>query len=395
MSDKLKILAIHTQGGGVGYYRHFLPMDALKRAGHNVMCLKGDTDFFNDLAGLLGKPVDEWLYHYAADYDVVHMGYTTTIAHVATAAAIRNMALEKYDKELPIIVDIDDDPFNVPSYNTAYKNYTRTAQARRALLMHLRSADACTISTPQIEGVLKTESRNFSVLPNYCNPGDWTHYPHDPRRSDDKAVRLMFCGGYGHLGDLAQVEQPLTQLMGEMDGKEGRPLLRLFFLGCTPPWAAQWMPNSTDPHANRAFYIQPCHYSVYWQAIKWLNPDILIAPVEMNQFNESKSLIKAYDAVIGGSAFVCTDWATYGEVPTEGCWKVRGDVQWYETLKALALDPAMRAKKAANLKQWVFDTRNINNYTYKWEEVYQQALSRPVIKDISDIIRPRIIREVQ
>jgi hypothetical protein len=67
-------------------------------------------------------------------------------------------------------------------------------------------------------------------------------------------------------------------------------------------------------------------------------------------------------------------------------------VQWQETLEGLIENPDIREKRAKALREWVLDERQIKDHIMEWIDVYEQAMKRPVIKELSDIIRPRIIR---
>jgi glycosyltransferase involved in cell wall biosynthesis len=388
----MKILNIHTQGGAIGYYRHWMPAKAMKDAGFDVTYYRGELDFFHDVKRLTGTNPEDWLFKHGGEYDIVHMGYSNVQQHATLAVALRNHALVNYEKELPIITDIDDDPINVPSYNTAFRSYTGQSDRRKNLLIQLRASDAITCTTPTIPEVLRDEGRNFSVLPNFCEPNDWDHFPVRPERDDDNAVYIAYAGGPAHLGDLEQLSEVGPRLTAKYDGKEGRPLLRWIFVGFAPPWAEDMYPDKKDPRNNRAFFVQPCQLETFHRSLRWLSPDIMIAPVEQNVFNESKSLLKAYDAVTANAAFVCQDWATYEDVPESAAFKVRGDVQWQETLEGLIENPDIREKRAKALREWVLDERQIKDHIMEWIDVYEQAMKRPVIKELSDIIRPRIIR---
>ena len=393
-NNKLNILMAHTQGGGVGYYRFWLPAKALRDLGHDVTYFTGEFDFYHDIHNNTGLEPAQWIeQQYKSDqrYDIFHNGYSTVIGHVKFAATLRNYAQQAFDSDLHVLVDIDDDPYSVPSYNPSFNKYRRTSDEKKNLLIHLRTSDAVSVTMPPLVSIIKQDAPATYLLPNYCEPLDWDHFPRDPQRDDDKSIRIMYCGGVGHYGDLATIKEVIERVMAKYDGKE-RPMVRLFWLGCTPDWTLPYMLDKVNPLANRAFYIQPCHINTYWRAIRWISPDILIAPVECNEFNKSKSDIKAYDAVIGNSAFLCTDWDTYDQLPQGTCFKARGDVQWQCTLEALIEDKSLRQQSASKLREFVFDTRQIKHHIYKWVDVYRDLISRPPKSTLDDMVRPVIYR---
>lgn len=391
MSKKPSILFIHTLGGGIGYYRMHTPARALHRAGYPVTYNLDELSFFNGLKEM-GLDIAQWLQDEGSKHDIIHMGYSTMLEQVTTInGALRNYILQEHKREVPVVVDMDDDPHSVPSYNTAYKAFHRTAGEKKNLLIHLHTADALTTTRETCKKALWRDSKHTYVLPNCTWPGDWQHLPRDPRRHDDKSVRLMFAGGHGHYGDLLVVKDAVTTLMEKYNGKGGRPMLRLFFLGCTPDWVEGWFKDTKNAHRNRCFYFHPAPISTYFKALRWVQPDIMIAPVEENTFNESKTEVKAIDCGVAGGALVCSDWATYDSVPQEVCLKASSPAQWKASLEYLIEDKGARANLASNLTEWVLAERDIDKYIHLWGDAYADVCSRPIIKDLGDTVRPRII----
>jgi len=387
----VKVLMMHMQGSGIGYYRHTVPARALANAGTEAYYTAGMSNFFLDMKDA-GENVDQWLMDHAAEYDVIHAGYTTNQAQNTMLVAIREMVYKTTGYEIPLIIDIDDDLYNVPTYNTSYKAYTPAKETRQTAIVGLRAADAVTVSTPKLADLVKHDARRVGVLPNYADPKDWPTVIRDPRRSEDKSIRLMFAGGQSHLGDLSEKEDTIHAIMEHYDGTGGKPMVRLFFLGCMPPWVKRYMSDKTDPRKNRCFFIHPHEVSVYHKALCWIQPDILWAPVAHNTFNESKSLIKSYDAAMSGAAFICDDWPTYADVPKDCAVKVFSPYEWKEGLSALIEDPTLRHKLHSRLHQWVLDERTIDSQISKWTDFYEEVLAGDKVRQISDVVRPRIIR---
>jgi hypothetical protein len=176
------------------------------------------------------------------------------------------------------------------------------------------------------------------------------------------------------------------------DGTDGKPMLRLIFMGCIPDWAGRWMLSSSDPAANRAFGILGCfNVATYRATLRWLAPDIFFSPVQANEFNKSKSHIKAFDAAEAGAAFLCTDWPTYGDVPTSAAIKVSNTTtQWREAIGALVEDAALRTRLNTRLKEWVADTQLIDTHIHRWVDFYTAVREGGIVQSIEDVVRPRV-----
>ena len=364
---------LNTQGRAVADYRTWTPARALERAGHDVWWHENDETTWG--CRTLGE-LQQFFAEKAAWADVLHMGFSTSLEVIRLAVTARNYAAKVYGKSLPLIVDCDDDLLNVPSYNTAFKNYVATKEAKRAALWNFRCADALTVSTPPLVPLYAPYNKNITALPNCIHPPEWADLPRNPRRADSADVRIAFAGGIGRKGDLDMIQGAIENVMRQ------RPQVRLLFMGMMPDWVyEQWACNAIDPYANRAFFIGDTDVRTYRDTMAWLAPDIFIAPVLPNLFNAAKSNLKAMEAPLLGAVPVCSDWETYSNVPTDAAFKCSTEYEWRETLLALIDDPALRAKKVAAGLQWVNDCCTIDSKVHLWYNCFEAALSRPVIGD--------------
>ncbi len=366
----MRVMSIYFQGGGVQYHRALIPNAALERNGVEIVQLDREKDL-DDY-----KAFEKFLLKHVKGCDVIHAGYTTDQDHIRLLLSARNYA------DIPLITDIDDDIYNVPSYNLAYKHYHGGAQERRMARMQLRVSDGVSASTAPLVSVLENDSTICTQLPNCVEPSDWD-YP--PRHETDDGVRVLFVGNVGRYGDLIEVKDAVHKLLREC------PNVRMFFMGCVPDWAVEWMSDSRNASANRCFSIRYCDVKHYQAILRNVNPDIIINPVQMNIFNKSKSHIKAFDAAMTNAAFVCTDWPTHDEIPSDCAIKLdNSTTQWETALVELARDASLRERLATRLKTWVCDTQTIDKHVHKWVELYERAIAKGPITDLSEIVRPGI-----
>lgn len=375
----MKILMLTTQNVGIAWWRFQLPARALRRAGHEVTVFE-EADYrrvaeeYGHLWGYLDQCCD--------DYDIIHSGYSTVEEHVQVLCAIRNKEGKHF------LTDIDDDLNSVPTYNPGFKTFGPASPERKVALLQLRVSDAVTFSTEPLKTSLSPIVQRSFVLPNLVDPDTWD-YPVDPKRAEDKTIRILLAGGQGRYGDWQHLKEPLEHLVGKYDGKEGRPKVHLFFMGCTPDWVAPWLSDPKNPHQNRATYIRPtASVPLFQRALRWIAPDIYLSPLEPNTFNRSKSNLKAMEAALCGASFVCTDWETYQDVPSGAALKVENTyTQWYESLSALVEDEGLRKSMNQKGLEWTMDTMVIDKYIDRWVDAYSNVLSRPPINRLEDIRR--------
>lgn len=366
----LRILFLHKQGGGVGDYRIWTPARALRRRGHDVWFCTDRND------ALAERDWQTFLAEKAAWADLVVAGQTTDVEAVAQLAMMRNYAAKALGKSLPVICDADDDVLHVPPYNTSFKGYTPGGIYRKAALWHFRNSDALTVTTSALAKAYAPYNRHIAILPNCVEPETWDSLPVDPRRASSGDIRICFAGGIGRLEDLNVVRDALEIVMRQ------RPQVRLYFMAMIPDWAAeQWMPSATDPSANRAFFIMPSDVNLYKRVMRWIAPDIFLAPVVENAFNRSKSAIKFYEGAMMSAAVVASDWETYAEVPDAAILRASTTYEWKESLLALVDDADLRARKVAAAREWVLAERSIDSKIALWEAFYREVTGLPVIDD--------------
>src|ERR1700761_7868690 len=129
---------------GAGYYRMRLPMDELERRGHAV-------EYRGTLVWRRGKrPAN----HVLVAQRISNEG--PTVEWQRAAADVRR------------VLEIDDDLLNVDPSSAQVRSFYGP-ESRARLLANIRSADAVTVSTPFLAGVVHGEygfTRRVHVLPN-------------------------------------------------------------------------------------------------------------------------------------------------------------------------------------------------------------------------------------
>lgn len=387
--SKIRVLHLPINSGGVAYYRHHLPVIALAANGKVEVVTtpsRGAKTWFEDVKG-----AEEWLLKAVEGVDIIHMGWSNRVGHLEMAVAMREKAKAR------LLIDYDDDVLSVEQFNVHYAHYHEAALGRKVARMGMNVADGVTVSTGPLVEALKGECRTTYHLPNYTHPPHWLDAPVDPRRREDKSVRVMFAGGPSHLGDLAQVKEAVEWAIGHYDGKEGRPHVKFIFACCMPDWAAKYIEDDRTAVNNRVFYVQGTGDDTrLWQRVlRWVKPDVMMAPLLHNAFNKSKSLIRGYDAAMCEAALVCEDGPTYAEIPDSACARVNGPCHtypnWMDALGTLIENADLRRDLATKLHSYVLDNRTISTYISKWEEAYAAALATPIVSSLSDVVRPRIL----
>ena len=364
----MKILMLPTFFGGVSWWRFEVPARALREAGHEVYCPTGD-----EIQAAMGKHKNDffaWVKDLLPKYDIAHAGYNSDPQFGIGLFKARDLC------GVPVITDIDDDLDSVPTYNKGWGGFHAVAKGQMVAKTQLRYSDAVTFSTEPLKGALGYLNSHSAVLGNWIDVESFDHAT-QPRRAEDRSIRIMMTGGSQRYGDWELYEEPLKWALNHYDGKDGKPLVRLIFVGATPDWVEPWISSKDDPHANRVFHINGASpVTLFCKALRYVNPDIMVSPVLTNTFNKSKSGLKFLESALAGAAFLCTDYPTYDIAPKGTCIKVSNtETQWKEALSALIEDTALRQKLASAARTWVLENADARTHISPRLTFYQEVIS--------------------
>jgi hypothetical protein len=311
----------------------------------------------------------QWAAEQMQTADVIHAGYSGEYQFSKTLFELR----DKY--EVPIITDIDDDIDGVPTYNTGWRSYGAGKLGQRVVRTQLQYSDGVTYSTTPLFEALSRYNQTGRVLENWVDIDSWD-FPTPPNRKDDQSIRIMVTGGRARYGDWSIIKEPLEFVLGKYDGKEGRPKARLFFIGGTPDWVQPWMKDKLDPLANSCFYIHPTQDLILFnQLVRHVAPDIILSPVQKNDFNRSKSGLKFLEAALASATFICTDYDTYSNAPDGTCLKVDNTfAQWQGALEEAITNKDLRNRLCEKARSHVVDFCDAKDHISPRLAFYQQVV---------------------
>jgi hypothetical protein len=197
-----------------------------------------------------------------------------------------NVAL---DMNLKVWLDFDDDLFNIPMANPAYK--TASDPEHRAFAAKaIQLAHQITVSTAALKEVYAHLNQNIEVVPNATDLDQFYF------RGDIKPKKLIFWrGSRTHDSDLMEYLDEMVSVATD------RADWAWVFMG--NPY---FMIDQKMPKHRRAF-IDPIPIPRYWHTIAGLGASINIVPLEFNKFNESKSNISWQEACLMGAATLAPD----------------------------------------------------------------------------------------
>lgn len=317
---------------GVGYYRLRVPLDALARRGHSAV-YRGDM---------------QWRHGQRPAHHVLVGQRVSNPGPSGRWLAARG--------EVRRVFETDDDLLNVDPASIKARDYYLDPGRRARLLANVRTADAVTVSTEYLAGVVRAEygvTAPVHVLPNCLERAVFDLPPVDQAGP----VTVGWFGSATHAGDFEQMRRPLGRWFAAhrdvpvvMGGADFGKLLGVE--AEHRPWRPIWR----DPVAYMA----------------GIDVSIGLAPLANTQFNRCKSPLKAMEYGARGIPVVASDVEPYRRYVEHGVtgFLVTHPREWAEALDALAADPGLRARMGAAAREKAAQ-HVIDDHAHLWERAYR------------------------
>jgi len=377
---KLKILAFPANTGGCSYYRIIMPMDKLAEKfpddveiRFNFNPLKWDEDTRQ-------PPKEEVEYE---DLDWADIMFTQNIANYGPQYMID---LFKKCKEKNKFIHYDTDDLLTDLYaghrlEGVYKEQRLDELTK--VLYH--NADLVSVTQGKFAQRVAPFVRGCLCVIKNAIDHDLPCWNFPRVKAPKKVCRVGWVGGIHHEQDVKQIP---TIAMG-VNSKVGAERVQWGFYGrptLAPEQKRDWQQDVWDSyerlltrgvkHRNTfVFPAAPSHmYGAMYRTI-----DISIAPLEWNNFNDSKSEIKAMEAGRYGIPLVATNCGCYDEIIENGVTgylidKDNPKSEWVNVLSRLIKDKKHRVELGNNLKLLTDERFNINSHIGERLKLYRKLL---------------------
>jgi len=381
--DRLKILAVPANHGGCSYYRIIMPMQKLAQKCPD----KVEVVFeLNPLQwdDKTKQPVEGM--EVSDNMKKADIVFTQNISNFGARYMVE---LVQKTKEMNKFFHYDTDDLLTDLYEghrleDLYKNH-KLDELTKAIY---NNADLVSVTqrkfaervTPFVKGTLVVIKNAIDYdLPCWNFPK-----PQVPKKAP---CRIGWVGGIHHEQDLKQVPNVAMGINAKVGPEKvhwrffGRPPLKK---GDKGDWQQDVWNNYekilTRGIRHRNWAVYPAMPSHTYGAM-FPNMDIAIAPLEWNNFNDSKSEIKLMECGRYGIPLIATDCGCYDEVIKNGVtgYLVSKDNprgEWVSALSRLIKDKDLRGEMGRNLKKITDERFNINNHIHSRLELYEQLLER-------------------
>jgi glycosyltransferase involved in cell wall biosynthesis len=262
-----------------------------------------------------------------------------------------------------IIIDFDDDYINIPEDSpeqteiidkSTGESYSFPPHLRSVYVqMFVQLADVLVVTTEPLKQLYSPWAKNIQVIPN-CVSKDMER--DIPKGKNDK-VRLLWSGSNSHLPDLELLKEPLSKIASKYGDR-----VEFHFQGGLP-----FEDIFTDfPIITHDM----CDFENYLNVIQDINPDIALAPLVDNSFNNCKSNLKFSQMTLMEAAFIGSKLGPYLDIEEykEG-FLAKNEKDWVEKISKLIEDENLRKSCVANAKKLVRNNYYIDKHINRWQSL--------------------------
>lgn len=371
MNRKLRILVVFANFGGCSYYRQLSPMKVMQeelsdlveiRFNDNPLCLDTTTGQIPPKENMEDMNWADVVF--AANILKFGGQYTGMVCAIA--------------KQLGKFFHFDTDDLLTDLYEE-HKLFGVYRDQKLDEVTKFCYATADLVTVTQVKFAHRIRPYVGKILAVIRNTIDYNLPCWNEPKRESKAMRIGWAAGIHHLPDV-KIFEAVPHLVNQ---KVGRENIRWHFLGAPPPdqtkkdgWEASVWPEykarllkafKGQPNYQIFYALPPDSYGVYYADM-----DVSIAPLQMNNFNDSKSDIKVAEAGRYKVPLVASNVGCYDQTIKNGetGYLIDPDApktEWVRILSKLAKDKNHRKELGENLykiTEELFNARKVAKDRY-------------------------------
>lgn len=295
----------------------------------------------------------------AKKFDIVYFNYT------ANPWAFAAMGAMCRANNVPMVLDLDDNLFNITQDNPAYEVYKKGSDGLRNFTAITNEVDYVTCTNRYLSNVILYNTRKSSdkvfVFDNYI---DLDLYKYPQPFKDTEEILLTHFGSTTHFVDLQNKEfvEGVRRILRDF------PTVRFLTVG-------SFVPSFRNNWGNR-YENEFGHVDIYtWIKDKFPNvmkkTDICVVPLENLPYTRCKSAIKYLEMSSAKKPGVWQKIRQYAEVINgENGILAETSNEWYEAIKSLVLDAKKRKEMGEKAYQDIVENRQMKDNVNKYAEFF-------------------------
>lgn len=250
--------------GACSYYRSIGPLSKLPKINPNIEI----------------KILDQITWTTLFDIDLLFLARADSKDFYEMLEMAKNLGI-------PVWIDWDDNIFDIPEYNPAYKHYTKKS-VQENVMKCVKYADIITVSTNHLKDFYSKHNKNIHVIENAFND-----YNYKFEKVTDQFDSIFWRGSNTHEDDVSSVYPEMIAL------SKKHTEWAWVFVGDIQRYLIKDITNK--------FNIKEIDIITYNKFLRDNKAAITQVPLEINDFNKSKSNIAWIEGTFSGSAVIAPD----------------------------------------------------------------------------------------
>lgn len=223
-------------------------------------------------------------------------------------------------------------------------------------------SEAVTCSTPHVQDCIQrdTSVRRAKTFPNLVR---FDHYPQVDLAKDSGKVKVLWQGGASHHDDWWAIRDSIGEATKRW------PEIHWIIWGVMYPWVTDVIPP------DRFTFLPWCPYQEFKLRMVTMGHDINIAPLVDDRFNRCRSAIKVYESAVLKNPVptLAQNTGAYRDEMVDGetAALFSNQSEFLEKLGHLVQDARFRQEVGANCKQWLSENRDAFKRVPEWVAFWQ------------------------
>lgn len=304
------ILAFIADLQGCGFHRIMMPLGAIVNTG--AVDGRIDAQIWPDDVVVAAKP------------DVIIWQRQVEDVQLEVMANWRKLLPDTL-----FVYEVDDDLGEVPeaSYHASYMPTDIMERVAKGMALCDR---VTTTTAPLAERLRALGAKDVRVVPNGLPQERLREHAPNPRNR----IRIGFAGGISHAGDLEIIRHVMATVHEEVTW---------VFFGMQPE----------NPSARTEFH-EGVPVQAYLDKMSTLNIDLMLAPLENNEFNRCKSNLRLIEAGAVGASVIAQDMPCYREEKPPVFAYATTPENWTQAVQRfIQVSQADRGRNAEAMQTWV------------------------------------------
>lgn len=263
---------------------------------------------------------------------------------------VYNYMMKMKDNGTKIVYEIDDNLFDVPTWNPSHK-FFKQKDVREFIGVFLRDVDAVFVTQDYLKKVYQKFNPNVYVLPNSID-----FKVMHPKPDNSSLPVVCWQGSNTHAKDLSLVRKALTQLV-----KDDDCFVKL--------WSMDF---------RGAYKVPLVRFESFFPMLAQMDIDVGLAPIAPNHFNRCKSNLKFLEYSALKIPTVASDFGPYKDTIEDGETGILvGNVKdWYDAVRSLLDDVDKREKMGNAAYEFVKEHYDIDKNCVMWGTAIKEILER-------------------